>query len=538
MTTANLEKPLEMNLNYQNNRLEAERRDLESHGNMVAAMFTILIDRNDPYKWNIRFLGPLGTPYQGGIFILQIQMTEDYPQGDFTAKFLTPIYHPLVSPETGELLIPDVPNRANELIDVCKDKTAYERVFKENCANHESENDIYNFIAGITHGNILLGAVIGYKHKKRLWTTTTLMNGAFLVVTLALLGKILSEEDNDETTVDYSKYKYEMTLGESDIELCCVADTKRYSNMSCRRDAKLMVISLALLGLFVCGIKEVMDEHPQKTAPFTRERVREKCKRVKDGDFAEHLNDRKLNEEELEKEIARLPENETETTRKELESILEEMKKSIRQDIKWCEFCLQEDANFQRMFQQKCRPYDRLGSYTTIEAILSVAILLAITQKRGTNVASIVFWGGIAASLAAFINTISKAVTIEGEINRIYTIYNNSLPNDVEMYEGMPITCAEDIVLLGAMTILMIGVCNTACIVAYTLVGIMDMKEWNQQRKKLRRTMMDIEQYEMREEGGTEEPTNENNNRDECETIVTMMNANAGKENIVFETTI
>ena len=54
---------------------------------------------NNLQKWEALLVGPIDSPYAGGIFKLSIELPENYPFKPPKFRFLTPIFHPNISSE-------------------------------------------------------------------------------------------------------------------------------------------------------------------------------------------------------------------------------------------------------------------------------------------------------------------------------------------------------------------------------------------------------------------------------------------------------
>jgi len=59
----------------------------------------IFMDQDDVQRWTLLLKGTIGTPYEGGVWALQINFPNDYPFHPPKVVFLTPIYHCNISKE-------------------------------------------------------------------------------------------------------------------------------------------------------------------------------------------------------------------------------------------------------------------------------------------------------------------------------------------------------------------------------------------------------------------------------------------------------
>ena len=73
----------------------------------------------DLYKWNSTIIGPVGTPYEGGIFNLSIEFPLNYPFKPPSIKFITKIYHPNIS-RSGEICLDILKEQWSPVLSISK----------------------------------------------------------------------------------------------------------------------------------------------------------------------------------------------------------------------------------------------------------------------------------------------------------------------------------------------------------------------------------------------------------------------------------
>ena len=62
----------------------------------------VIQEEGNLYKWKVDLQGPKGSPYEDGIFNLSFDLT-NYPFRCPEVKFITPMYHPNIKKDTGEI---------------------------------------------------------------------------------------------------------------------------------------------------------------------------------------------------------------------------------------------------------------------------------------------------------------------------------------------------------------------------------------------------------------------------------------------------
>ena len=79
-------------------RLKEEFISLNNHPDINIGLTVGLEDEDNIFRWGITLAGPKDTSYRGGVFWLDIDFPDDYPNSKPEVCFRTPIYHLNINP--------------------------------------------------------------------------------------------------------------------------------------------------------------------------------------------------------------------------------------------------------------------------------------------------------------------------------------------------------------------------------------------------------------------------------------------------------
>ena len=108
----------------QQKRLTKEMKDFE---NDPVEGVAIELEHDNIVHWNVAIMGPEGSYYEGGKFVINIDFSDNYPFKCPVMKFKTKIYHPNVKESSGEICDQAIKNtwvptlNANYLIKMLKE---------------------------------------------------------------------------------------------------------------------------------------------------------------------------------------------------------------------------------------------------------------------------------------------------------------------------------------------------------------------------------------------------------------------------------
>ena len=88
-----------------NRRIQRELETIAQADDSSAGVGVELKNSNDPTALTGYLNGPMDTPYEGGKFIVDIQIPKEYPFAPPKMKFRTKVWHPNISSQTGAICL-------------------------------------------------------------------------------------------------------------------------------------------------------------------------------------------------------------------------------------------------------------------------------------------------------------------------------------------------------------------------------------------------------------------------------------------------
>lgn len=95
------------------------KKELESFNNDPPANCSAGPLDDDIFKWQATIMGPEKSPYEGGVFYLDIFFPEDYPYKPPRVAFMTRIYHPNIN-SSGGICLDILKDQWSPALTICK----------------------------------------------------------------------------------------------------------------------------------------------------------------------------------------------------------------------------------------------------------------------------------------------------------------------------------------------------------------------------------------------------------------------------------
>ena len=76
-------------------------------------------DPDDLFHWTASLNGPIDSPYEGGVFFLDIRIPTDYPFRPPKVRFITKVYHPNIG-SNGEISLDILRDHWSPALTICK----------------------------------------------------------------------------------------------------------------------------------------------------------------------------------------------------------------------------------------------------------------------------------------------------------------------------------------------------------------------------------------------------------------------------------
>ena len=86
----------QMQINTQNGMMARIKQEYDlcvQDNDLIQIGCNFGLENNNIYTWKVTMLGPGGTPYENGLFTIQVNFPQDYPNHGPEFKFMSKIYH-------------------------------------------------------------------------------------------------------------------------------------------------------------------------------------------------------------------------------------------------------------------------------------------------------------------------------------------------------------------------------------------------------------------------------------------------------------
>ena len=95
-------------------RLKKEFEECRNSSYLVNFGINVGLVNKNLFNWNVLLCGGIDSPYEGGLFTLNVKFPDNFPKGRPSIYFITPIYHINVSSIKHSVLFPMINDRWNE----------------------------------------------------------------------------------------------------------------------------------------------------------------------------------------------------------------------------------------------------------------------------------------------------------------------------------------------------------------------------------------------------------------------------------------
>ena len=79
-----------------------------------------MVDNKNPFRLTATIAGPSGSPYAGGMFLLDINIPKEYPFKPPVIRFTTPIYHSNIDASSGAICMDLLKNQWSPALTISK----------------------------------------------------------------------------------------------------------------------------------------------------------------------------------------------------------------------------------------------------------------------------------------------------------------------------------------------------------------------------------------------------------------------------------